>query len=250
MTENKGRSLSVILYIVGVIYAMLFAGSILWANFELPLYFDYSYASVGSENQTRAKLNCPILLTTHETGTVSTEISNNTDKTLNPVFRGEISYLGGIARDIEFNPTILPGETSPVQFEVNSDDIVFKFMIMVRTFQLPTYKTPAQAGSCAIVMFPIPYLSGKQVYSISLVSILLLLSAGIFLWIKYNRPLRDISRNVFTVMVLLASLLLATTLSGIIDGFVILGLFMLLLIVLLIMVSIVYFLTVSQSKKN
>ena len=250
MNEKKGRTLSVILYIIGTLIGLIFAVSVIWANFELPFYFDYSYASVGSDNQTSAKLNCPILLTTGETGTVSTDITNNTDKTLNPVFRAEISYLGGIVRDLEFNPIILPGESSPVEIEINSDDIVFNFMIMVRTYQLPTYKTPAQAGSCAIIMLPITFLSGDQVYYISLVVIVLLLAAGIFLWVKNNRPLKGMSRRVFNVMVLLGILLLAAIFCGITDGLMVPGLLLLVLIVLLIMVAVVYFGGSPQDNEN
>jgi len=250
MTKKKGRTLSIILYIIGAITAFIFAGSIIWVNFELPFYFDYSYASVSSENQTRANLNCPILLTTKETGTVSIDITNNTDKTLNPVFRGEISYLGGIVREVEFKPSILAGESSPIEIEINSDDIVFNFMIMVRTYQLPTYKTPAQSGSCAIVMLPIPFLNGDQVYYLSFIFIIFMLVAGIFLWVKNNRPLRGLSRSVFTVMILLAILLLAAIFCGIIDGLMIPGLLLLVLIVLLIMVAIVYFGSSPQDNEN
>lgn len=250
MTEKKNRTISIILYITGTFFALLFAGSILWANLELPFYFDYSYASVGSENQTQANLDCPIILTTKETGIVKTEITNNTDKPLNPVLRGEVSYLGGIARDIEFNPAILPGESSPISIEVNSDDIVFNFMIFVRTFQLPTYKTPAQAGSCAMLMVPISFLSGDQVYILSLSAIFALLAAGIILWVKNNKPLRGMPRRAFNVMITLATLLLAAIFCGLTDGLMVPGFLLLVLIVLLIMVAIVYFLTSAEIKEN
>lgn|GEM_PF-1527516 len=250
MTEKKGRTLSIILYIIGALTAFLLAGSILWANFELPFYFDYSYASVGSANQTRADLNCPVLLTTKETGTIRTEITNNTDKTLKPVLRGEISHQGGIAREFEFIPTVLPGESSPIEISINSDDIVFNFMVLVRTFQLPTYKTPASSGSCAIVMFPIPYLSGDQVYYTSIILILGMFIAGISLWVKNNRPIRGLARSVLTIMVLLAVLLLTAILCGIIDGFVVPGFLLLVLIVILIGVTIIYFLSSPQANEN
>lgn len=250
MTEKKGRTLSIIFYTIGALTALIFAGSILWANFELPFYFDYSYASVSTENQTRADLNCPIILTTKETGTIRTDITNNTDKTLKPVLRGEISYLGGIAREFEFNPSILPGESSPIEVKITSDDIVFNFMILVRTFQLPTYKTPAQAGSCAIVMVPIPFLSGDQVYYLTIFVILFMLFAGISLWVKNNRPLRGLSQSVFTIMVLLAILLLTAIICGIIDGFVVPGLLLLVLIVLLILVTTIYFLSSPQANEE
>lgn len=250
MTEKKGRTLSIVLYIIGAFTALIFAGSIIWANFELPFYFDYSYASVSSDNQTRAKLNCPIFLTTKETATVSTDITNNTDKTLNPVFRGEISYLGGIVREVEYKPTILPGESSRIEIDVNADDIVFNFMIMVRTYQLPTYKTPAQGGSCAIVMIPITFLSGDQVYYLSFFVTISLLGAGIFLWVKNNRPLRGKARRVLNVMIVLAILLLAAIFCGIMDGLMIIGLLLLVLIALLIMVALVYFGTSPQDDEN
>lgn len=240
MTKKKGRIISIIFYVIGAFTALVFAGSIIWANFELPFYFDYSYAAVRTENQVNADLNCPIILTTKETGMVSTDFTNNTDKTLNPVFRGEISYLGGIARSVEFKPTILPGESNHIEIEVNKDDIVFYFMILARTFQLPTYKTPAQIGSCAIVMLPIPFLTGNQVYFLSLLVIILALAAGIFLWVKYNRPMQGLSQKIRNVMILLAILLLAAIISGL-SGSWIFGLLLLVLIVLLIMVALVYF---------
>ncbi|MFH2039005.1 MAG: hypothetical protein ABIJ65_06165 [Chloroflexota bacterium] len=239
MTKKKGLILSIILYILGAFIALVFAGSIIWANFELPFYFDYTSAAVRTENQGKSDLNCPIILTTKETGFVSTDIANNTDKTLNPVFRGEISYLGGIAREFEFKPTILPGESGHIEIEVNEDDIVFYFMILVRTFQLPTYKTPAQVGSCAIVMLPIPFLTGNQVYYLSLLVIILSFAAGIFLWVKYNHPLQGQSQKTLSIMILLAILLLAAIFSGILGGWM-LGLLLLVLIVLLIMVAVVF----------
>jgi hypothetical protein len=240
MIKKSGRTISIILYFFGVLFAILFAGSIIWANFELPFYFDYSYAAVRTENLSASDLNCPQFLTTNETGLVSTQITNNTDKIIYPIFRGEVSYLGGSVRDFELKPTILPGESNLIEFEINEEDIVFNFMILVRTYQLPTYKTPAQSGSCAIVMLPIPLLTGDQVYYLSLFVILLLLAAGIFLWGKNNRPLQGLSRRVFNVMNLLAILLLAAIVSGINGGWLP-GLGLLVVIVLLILVAFVYF---------
>ncbi len=245
MTKKKGRIISIIIYIIGAFTGLLFAGSIIWANFELPFYFDYSSASVRTESQIKTDLNCPIILTTKETGIVSTDITNKTDKTLKPVFRGEISYLGGIAREFEFNPTILPGEFSHIEIEVDQDDIVFNFMILVRTFQFRTYKTPAQFGSCAIVMLPIPFLTGNQVFFLSFLVIILCLAAGIFLWGRIDRPLLGSSHRVLNVMILLAILILLAIISGLF-GVWIIGLALLVLIVLLIMVAVVYFSNTPQ----
>jgi hypothetical protein len=236
MTTKTIRRISIIFFSIGVIIGLFFAGSVIWANFELTFYFNYSYASIRSADQAYSDLECPIILTKAETGMVRTDIANTTDKTLTPVFRGEISYLGGIVREVDFKPTILPRETSRVEFEVNSHDLFYNYFILVRTYQLPTYKTPSRIGSCAIVMLPIPFLTGRQVFYLSLFAIGLFQLTGIFLWTRSNRPLQGVSRRAYSAMITLSLLEWAAIIFGI-YGIWVAGLPLMVAIVLLIVVA-------------
>jgi hypothetical protein len=248
MTPQTGRKVSILLFSMGVLIGFILAGVSVWANFELPVYFDYNYASIRSTDQSYSDLNCPLLLTTSETGRVVLDIPNTTDKPIEVLFRAEISYLGGIVRNFEVKPSIPAGESQRVEFEINADDVVFNSFILVKTYQFPTYKTPSRMGSCAILMLPIPFLTGQQAFIATILMIAILIISGIYLWIKHNRPHRGVARNATSAMITLALFLLVALVSGY-QGWWVAGLFLLVVVTLLIVVSVVYFSTSPQDNR-
>jgi hypothetical protein len=249
MKPETGRKVSILLFSLGVVIGLFLAGEAIWANFELPFYFDYNYASVRLTGQNYSKLSCPFILTTSETGRILVDIPNTTDKPIDVLFQAEISYLGGIARNYEVKPSIPPGETHQVEFEVNAKDIVFHSFILVKTYQFPTYKTPSRLGSCAILMLPIPFLSGDQAFILFLLVIGGLIASGLVLWIKNNHPMRGVPRNAASAMFTLASLLLAALVSGYL-GWWVAGLFLLAVVVLMIVVAVAYFGNPPQDNRD
>jgi hypothetical protein len=179
-------------------------------------------------------------MTRNETAEVGVDLTNTTDKTIYPVFEGEISSTGFLVRDVRFNPTILPGETSHIGIQVDSQDLFYNLFILVRTYQFPTYKTPSRMGSCAILMVPITFLSGDQVLYLTLAMIGLCLFLGIFLWVKGNRPLQGVARTAFSAMLTMSFLVLAAITVGIIGNWMF-GVILLAVMVLLLVVAIGYF---------
>lgn len=248
MKAKTGRIISVILISVGVLIGLFLAGSFIWAYLELPLYFDYDFTSVRSDNQQYSNLNCPLFLTSTETGQVSLDIPNTTDKTINILFRANVSYQGGIARDVELKTTIPIGEFRTLKFEVNSGDVFYHYFIFVKSYQFSTYNTPSRMGSCAILMIPISFLTGDQVLTISILLMGLFMIVGIYTWIKYNRPLRGVALNALNAMIMLSIILLVALIAGM-KGWWVLGLLLLVVVVLLIVVALSYFISAPRDNR-
>jgi len=236
MKQEIYRKVSIILFSTGMLVGFILAVGTNWVHFEMPFYFDYSYAAVRTTDQAYSKLICPIILTKADRGLVSVDITNNADKAIKILFRGEISFLGGITRNVEYTPTIPIGETSRIQFEVNQDDVVFNNMILVRTYQFSTYKTPSRMGSCAILMIPISLLTGTDLLVLIILISGSLIISGKLLWIRSNRPMRGQPRNMLAAMTTMSLFLLAAIVAGI-EGWWIPGVLMLVVIVLLTVVS-------------
>jgi hypothetical protein len=237
MKVKMGRSISIILISLGILIALFLAVSFNWAYLELPLYFDYDFTSVKMDNQQYSSLNCPYLLTSSETGQISLDIPNTTDKPINVLFRAYVSYMNGVARTVELNPTIPIGELSTLKFEVNSSDVFYHYFIFVKTYQFSTYNTPARMGSCAILMLPISFLSGDQVLILSILLMGLCLIVGIYAWRKYNDPLRGLALNTHNALIILSVLLSMALIAGM-RGWLVLGLLLLVVVLLLIFVTI------------
>jgi len=242
------RKVSIILFSIGALVGFSLAAGTIWAHLEMPFYFDYSYAAVSSSNQGYSDIKCPILLTNADSGLITVDITNTADKAINILFQGEISYMEDLTRNVEFTPTIPVGETNQIQFKVNKDDVVFNNLILIRTYQFSTYKTPTRTGSCAIFMVPISFLTGNE-----LLILLLLISGsfillGIILWFRNNHPMRGLPRNALTAMTTLSFLLLAAVFAGI-AGWWIPGVLLVVAIVLLAVVSIGYFQTSTSDDR-
>ena len=246
MKQALFQKLGIILFTLGAILAFLLAVGTIWAHFEMPFFFNYSYVAVSSKDQQVSRLNCPVILTNADSGQVRVDIPNTTDKIINIHFQGEISSMDGTVREVEFRPAIPVGQTDRVQFAIDRNDVVFGNLILVRTYQFSTYKTPARAGSCAILMFPISFLTGIELLILIILVSALLILAGITLWIGNNRPMRGLPRSVLTVMVSLSILLLLANIFGI-AGWWIPGILAMVVTILLTVVSIGY---VQDSPSN
>jgi hypothetical protein len=248
MKQGIFRKVSIILFSIGALIGFLLAVGTIWAHLEMPFYFEYSYAAVSSANQGYSALECPILLTNADSGLVSVDITNTADKVINIRFQGEISYMGGITRNVEFTPAIPVGETSRIQFEVNKDDVVFNNLILVRTYQFSTYQTPALMGSCAIFMIPISFLTGNELLILTLLFSGLSIIIGIVLWIANNRPMIGLPRSALIAMITVSLLVLAAVIAGI-AGWWIPGILLLMVIIIMAVVSIGAFQTSPTSTR-
>jgi len=197
------RFLSMVLFFMGTILGMALFGSIVLANMEATFYF--GGIKIAEENL--KTLQCPPIITPLDRSAVTASITNHTTKTIKPMYRMNISSDGEISRLVETIPTIGPGETTQVEWAVNSGDAIYGNLILVKVMQYKTIKTPSREGTCGTLALNIPYLTGNQVLFTGILSSLALMGAGIFLWLRSNKPLIGRSLNLRNAMLLMAAVI-------------------------------------------
>jgi hypothetical protein len=201
------RTLGVIFFSASVLVGMLMFILMNWAYFESYFYFGYTFPA----DKALTTLRCPLLMTTAETGAVTFNITNNTDRDLSPLIRTEISYYGA-ARSERINYPLAAGETRRLRWTVTSDDMVFGHLIMARVYVYSTFTLPSRTNTCGTVVVNLPSLTGIQLFVIVLAFILVCMALGWGLWLAGSRPLQTEgviatrAMAVFTPVVLLGVL--------------------------------------------
>jgi len=202
--NHKGLGfLSMVLFFIGTILGMALFGSIVLANLEATFYF----GGIKIAEEDLKTLQCPPIITPLDRSAVTASITNNTAKTIKPMYRMNISSDREISRLVETTPSIGPGETMQVQWDVNHADAVYGKLILVKVMQYKTIRTPSREGTCGTLALNIPYLTGKQVLLTGIFSCLALMGAGIFLWLKSNKPLIGRTLNLRNAMLLMVAVI-------------------------------------------
>ena len=239
--------IGIFIFAIGALVGFTMAFLMTWANFELPFYFERSYFSVSTPSTEKMELSCPLLLTIVDEGSIKAYLPNTTDKTINLDFRTQISYMDGIEREVQFNPEVLSGETGVVDVKIDSADRFYNMFILMRAFQFPTYKTPARAGSCAVVMLPFTFVNGSEAIALILAVIILFMLGGLLLFARINRPLAKRNKRIFNSMLVMAIFICIAIAAGVLS-FWVLGIAMLAVIFLQTVTVFVFF--GDQDRKN
>ena len=193
------RIVSIIFFFTGAILGMALFGSIVLANMEAKFYF----GGIKIADEDLKSLKCPPIITPLDRSVVTARITNTTAKMIKPVYRMNISNESEIARLVETTPTINPGETKQVEWAVTIGDAIYGNLVLVKVMQYKTLKTPSREGTCGTLAIDLPYLTGKQVLFSGIASSLMLMGAGIFLWLASNKPLIGSSLNIRNAMLLM-----------------------------------------------
>ncbi|MFH2039002.1 MAG: hypothetical protein ABIJ65_06150 [Chloroflexota bacterium] len=205
-TNQKGiRFLSIVLFFLGTILGMVLFGSIVLADLEAKFYF----GGIKIAEEDLKTLKCPTIITLYDRSAVTATITNNTNRTIKPLYRMNISNNTDITRLVETTPEIAPGETMQVEWMVNPEDAIYGNLVLVRVMQYNTLKTPSREATCGTLVLKIPYLSGSQVLLTGILSSLVLMGLGIILWLKSNNPLIGRSLNVRNAMIFMVVVIAA-----------------------------------------
>jgi hypothetical protein len=233
-TKRIQRTLGTVLFAVGVLIGMIFYGSVLWSDFEAS-FFDASIRTQGSIPQ----LSCPILITQRETGQITATLENTLDRPITPRVRTHItdgSYI--LMREEESAPKIQPGEQAQLEWAIRVEDAAWDRFVLARVFVFPTYPIPAMSGYCGVVALKLSALSGPQVVTLSLLGSLLLMGAGMALWVAGNRQ-QETNTEITAGMGLLAGVTIAGVVTSIIGWWLLAGI--LLLITILVAVGLLVY---------
>ena len=225
------RVLSVFIFSLGVLLGIALIGGLSWPNLEAAFYF----GGVKLAEESFKTLQCPQVITSSEVGNVTATLTNRHAKSIDPLIRVEVSESDVMTRKVEMRPVIDPGTTEQVKWTITSDDMVFGSAILVKAFQLPTYKTPSREGTCGTLVVDLPFLSGSQVLGLAALICLLCLGGGITLMLAIQPPTRDNPLRASNAMLCLSGIILVGSILSYL-GMWVFGLLTLVVAVLLIFI--------------
>ena len=192
---------------MGVLVGLFFNGAAVWADVEAAL-FD----SALSADETLDWMRCPLVITPGETGIIHAYFKNNGDRPVTPTIRAHISEgLVILMRQIDTRPTIQPGETIELQYEVTGEDAVWGAFILARVYMFRSSPLPSRTGSCGILLANIPLPRGWVVVALLLIASVGGIGSGLWLWRQINMPLNGRTLKALQAMIVLA----LATLAGI-----------------------------------
>jgi hypothetical protein len=141
-----------IIYILGALISMTVAVMATWSDLEAAFYGFDRRASTALQN-----LRCPILLNRNETGVVSVNISNTTDRKLSPAVRADFSSTLTSVSTLD-SVELAPGESKTLEWSIGPENIDLKRFIFSKVLIFASYPLPDREATCGtfVVDLPIP----------------------------------------------------------------------------------------------
>ena len=209
-----------LIFALGVLPGLMLGAYLVWADVEATL-FDASMVTDAKLNT----LRCPLLMTAAD-GETAVSASFTNPSLENPsrvVVRARIS--AGFVTLISQNEAIeqlQPLESRTFSWPLTAADVVYGRFILVRVSNVRNAQIPGQTASCGVVFLDIPIIKGWHVVVLSLVSSLLLMGSGAYLWIRRRPPADPATKHALRGMGITASLVVSAWVTGIL-GWWILG---------------------------
>lgn len=215
---NKGsrvlRILGIFTFSIGALLGMAFFISATWADVESIL-----YGFVKFTNHSTSAMRCPVFVTGDETGVVSVRIRNTTGRVWRPTLRVVTSNRGLMTPRIE-RLSFEAGENRQVQWELAPENVVLGRFIFVKMYLYAAYPLPDREQSCGILVLDLPGLTGSQVTLAAIVTSLVFMLDGTFLWFLANRPPRKRNADILRAMVALTVVVAGGILSVLLASWV------------------------------
>jgi hypothetical protein len=230
-SSNKARrTLGMILYCLGILITLALSVITVWGDLEASL-FDVSIRAERGLNS----LNCPVLITSHETGQISASFQNTSQQPVNRAIRAHISQgFITLFREENLQLPLQPGERQSWTWYVTADDAAYGSLILVRVSTLRQAPMPSESSTCGILVLNIPWVSGGMVVAGWLILGLAAIAGGTWLWLKASPPPTTDRRPAMLSMSAISLLVIAILTVGLaglwVPGVMLLALFVLLLI--------------------
>jgi hypothetical protein len=176
----------VVLFFIGYLIAVIILGLSVMGDFEG---YQFYPSIIGDEFY--RSLDCPVLMSESEVGTITARIVNPIDSKITPSVWIHISEgLSSLVREDRVNLTLEPGESQEIQWTITKDDAAYGNWVLVKIFVFSQYPLPSSHGSCGVFTADFKGLTGKQVHILAIASSVVLMVAGGGMWFMGNRPLR------------------------------------------------------------
>jgi hypothetical protein len=176
------RTFGIFIFAIGILLSTLLAALLTWANYEAAF---YGFQLLPGEHFDG--LSCPPLMTRHETGTVRVQISNPSQKPIDPVVRIDVSTRE-VPDSREEKVVVAPGERRVLEQPVTAQNIDLGFFIFAKAFRYPAYPLSNADATCGIFILDVPLLTGAQLFNLWLGLALVLTPLGLWMWSSSLRP--------------------------------------------------------------
>jgi len=178
------RSLvAILLFLAGVFLELAFSSSVLWGEIETRVYTPKS-------DSLSLAVKCPLVLSTNETGSISTVISNSLNEEALPVVTASISH-NNIPQEISDTLTLAPHASKSIQWHVDTSNLIFDRLILAGISQMSYSDLPGRQGYCSILVLHFLGLNGTAILILLCSISLLCIIAGGIIWLRIHAPLKE-----------------------------------------------------------
>jgi hypothetical protein len=142
--------LAISAYVIGLFIGFFLILVAAWADMESTVYGFERLANAGLGG-----VQCPILMTPAETGTISLRVSNRTDNPISPSIRTQISTPALPEESVE-NLRLAPGESKRLSWSVGAENIDLQRFIFAKVLLFSAFPVPSQETTCGIFIINLP----------------------------------------------------------------------------------------------
>lgn len=202
--EKKNLSLGLILYGVGLVLALGLTLVAIWGDLEASL-FDTMFRP----ERRLPGLSCPVLMTSSEEAQIQASFKNSSEREENLVVRARISQgFASLIREEEVDLVLPPGENDQVAWGISPEDAAWDRIVLARVSTVRNEPYRQLVGSsCGVLLLPINGLTGGQVVVTLLVTSVMLIAAGGWLWQNgRSRPFAENEEKTWRLMLVFAGL--------------------------------------------
>ena len=232
MNTRTLRTLSRLIFSVGVFTGFVLSVIAIWNNVEATNYFFN-----GVKHPPFHGLRCPMLIAPSETGTVFVTFKNPTNEADEYFYRAEISGRSFSGRKVEGQLDVPAHQAKTIHFTVDARDVDLEFFILVKLTIMPNSTHPSQEATCGTMVVNLAGLNGVQASNSALFLSLSGVVVGLGLWrqtgLQTDRP---------RIMPILGMVLLLTLLAVFL-GWWALAIACTVIVILLIFISVRFALT-------
>ncbi len=211
--QSKNRVLTIAgatLLTIGILIGFVVAGAIIWGDLEASLF------TSGIRADSRlGRLNCPVLITSNEVGTITATLKNPAQKDSDRYLIAAVSEgYTSLIREIKTKVPIAANSKQKVEWKIYPEDAAFDSVVLFRVYVNAKYPYPSMGANCGVIRIDVPFLTGKQIFALMVSMSVVTVSTGIVLTEKGIRDTNSKSRSKINAVYFLIGTLAVAAVLG------------------------------------
>jgi hypothetical protein len=191
MNKKLFKIIGGLILTVAVLLGFTISSGIIWGDLEASMF------TSGINPDSRLKnLNCPVLITSNEVGTVSITLKNPTNKDSERYLMANVSEgYASLVREVRTKVPLPASGKQKVEWKIFPEDAAFDRVVFFRVYMNAKYPYPSMGGNCGVIRIDFPWLTGNQVFAALVGITLVSITGGATLWESGIRPASNKLRN-------------------------------------------------------